>query len=127
MLQQKNILHYPQLDTVLMVEEFIRENGGEYKKKSLWQSLPKKMMYQTYCVIFDYLQSSGKIAVDREGHVCWIFDPEGVRKYLEREDLTWSSHQQSNSPMKTLKKSSSRSMGRKMSGSGRHLKRHSKN
>ena len=63
---QKNILHYPQLDTILMVEEFIRNNPGEYKKKSLWQHLPRKMIYQTYCVIFDYLLESGKIAVDRK-------------------------------------------------------------
>ncbi|MFH1289778.1 MAG: hypothetical protein ABIH92_00040 [Nanoarchaeota archaeon] len=86
---KKNILHYPQLDTVLMVEEFIRDNGGEYKKKSLWQNLPKKMMYQTYCVIFDYLLHSGKIAQDREGHVCWIWDPETVERYLAKPHLAW--------------------------------------
>ena len=63
---QKNILHYPQLGTILMVEEFIRDNPSEYKKKSLWQHLPRKMIYQTYCVIFDYLSESGKIAVDGE-------------------------------------------------------------
>ena len=61
---RKNILHYPQLDTILMVEEFIRENSGEYKKKSLWEALPRKMIYQTFCVIFDYLLESGKIAQD---------------------------------------------------------------
>lgn len=88
-LEKKQILHYPQLDTVLMVEKFIKDNGGEYKKKSLWQHLPKKMMYQTFCVIFDYLLQSGKIAVDTEGKVCWIWDPEGVRKYLNRPDLRW--------------------------------------
>ncbi len=66
------ILHYPQLDTVLMVEEFIREHSGEYKKKSLWENLPKRMMYQTYQVIFDYLLDSGKIAQDREGKIAWI-------------------------------------------------------
>ena len=84
----KGILHYPQLDTVLMVEEFIRENGGEYKKRSLWEHLPKKMMYQTFCVVFDYLLESGKIAVDREGHVCWIWNPKLVEKYLARPDLS---------------------------------------
>lgn len=88
-LLQKNILHYPQLDTVLMVEEFIREHSGEYKKKSLWENLPRKMMYQTFCVIFDYLLESGKIGLDREGHIAWIWDPEGVRKYLKRKDLSW--------------------------------------
>ena len=85
----RNVLHYPQLDTVLMVERFIREHGGEYKKKSLWQHLPKSMMYQTFCVIFDYLSDSNKIAVDRNSHVCWIWDPKGVRNYLSRPDLAW--------------------------------------
>ncbi|MFQ5975991.1 MAG: hypothetical protein ACE5J5_06740 [Candidatus Hydrothermarchaeales archaeon] len=74
------VLHYPRLDTVLMVEKFINEHSGEYKKKKLWQSLPKKVMYQTYCIIFDYLKESNKIAVDREGHICWIWNPELVKK-----------------------------------------------
>ena len=80
-------MHYPQLDTVLMVEEFIREHSGEYKKRSLWENLPRKMMYQTYCVIFGYLLYSRKIAVDREGKIAWIWNPELVRKYLARPEL----------------------------------------
>ena len=85
---RKNILHYPQLDTILMVEEFIRENSGEYKKKSLWEALPRKMIYQTFCVIFDYLTESGKIARDKEGWIVWIWNPELVKKYLNRTDLS---------------------------------------
>ena len=83
----KKIIHYPQLDTVLMVEEFIRENSGEYKKRALWENLPKKMMYQTFQIIFDYLLESGKIAQDREGKICWIWNPELVQKYLKDESL----------------------------------------
>jgi len=89
LIMQKNILHYPQLDTVLMVEEFIKENSGEYKKRSLWENLPRKMMYQTFCVIFDYLAESGKIAFDKERKIAWIWDPEGVKKYIARKDLAW--------------------------------------
>lgn len=85
----KNILRYPRLDTVLMVEEFIRDHSGEFKKRSLWEHLPKKTMYQTFCVIFDYLLESGKIAVDKEGKIGWIWDPEGVQRYLKRKDLSW--------------------------------------
>jgi len=85
---ERNILHYPQLDTILRVEHFIRENSGEYKKKSLWQSLPKKMIYQTFCVIFDYLLESGKIAKDKEGYIAWIWNPELVQKYLNRPELS---------------------------------------
>ncbi len=86
-LKQESILHYPQLDTVLMVEEFIREHSGEFKKKNLWENLPRKMMYQTFCVVFDYLSDSGKIAVDREGKIGWIWNPELVQKYLNNPKL----------------------------------------
>lgn len=83
----KDILHYPQLDTILMVEEYIREHSGEYKKRSLWENLPRKMMYQTFCVVFDYLLYSNKIAIDREGKIAWIWNPELVKKYLSNPKL----------------------------------------
>ena len=86
---ERNILHYPQLDTILRVEEFIRENSGEHKKKSLWESLPRKMIYQTFCVIFDYLLESGKIARDKEGWIVWIWNPDLVKKYLSDPNLSW--------------------------------------
>lgn len=85
---ETKVLHYPQLDTILMVEEFIRDHSGEYMKKSLWENLPKKMMYQTYSLVFEYLMKSGKIARDVEGKVCWIWDPDLVKKYLSDENLT---------------------------------------
>lgn len=86
--KKKDILHYPQLDTVLMVEEFIKEHSGEYKKRNLWEALPKKMMYQTFCVIFDYLLYSNKIALDKEDKIAWIWNPELVRKYLNKPELS---------------------------------------
>jgi len=70
-----------------MVEEFIREHSGEYKKRSLWENLPRKVMYQTFSVIINYLLYSRKIAVDREGKIAWIWNPELVRKYLARPEL----------------------------------------
>jgi len=86
-MQEKNIIHHPRLDTILMVEEFIKEHSGEFRKKALWQNLPKKMMYQTFCTIFDYLLQSGKIALDKEGKIAWIYNPELIKKYTEREGL----------------------------------------
>lgn len=79
--------YFPQLYTVLLVEEFIREHSGEFKKKSLWENLPNKMMYETYCLIFDYLLDSGKIALDKEKKIAWIWNPELVRKYLNNPKL----------------------------------------
>ena len=79
-----SILRYPRLNTVLMVEEFIKKHSGEYTKKKLWEALPKKTMYQTFCTILDYLEYSNKIAFDRHGKIAWIWDPEGVRRLLEK-------------------------------------------
>ena len=83
----ENILRYPRLDTVLMVEEYIKEHDGEFKKRKLWESLPKKMMYQTFCVIIDYLFYSSKISIDKDCKIGWIYYPELARKYHTRTDL----------------------------------------
>jgi hypothetical protein len=88
-METKNIIHYPQLDTVLMVEEFIRDNSGDYRKKSLWQNLPRKMMYQTFCVILEYLFESGKIVSDKDGKIVWIWNPEIVKRYATKKHLFW--------------------------------------
>jgi hypothetical protein len=89
MLEKKPLGRFPRLDTVLMVEGFIREYDGEYKKKQLWEKLPKKMMYQTYSVIIDYLLVSGKISVDSERKIGWIFYPEEAEKRLKKAHLVW--------------------------------------
>ncbi len=80
---------YPRLDTVLMVEKFIQEHDGEFKKKQLWERLPRKMMYQTFSIVIDYLLLSGKISVDTEGKIGWIFYPEEAAKRLKQAHLFW--------------------------------------
>jgi hypothetical protein len=85
----QNILHYPRLDSVLMVEKLIYETSGEFTKKQIWVRLPKKMMYQTFSVIIDYLLYSNKIAVDKEGKIAWIWNPKLVEKYLKNNNLEW--------------------------------------
>lgn len=83
----RDILRFPRLDTVLMVEKFIKEYDGEFKKRELWEKLPRKTMYQTFCVIIDYLLYSNKISIDAEGKIGWIFYPEKANEYLNRVDL----------------------------------------
>ena len=80
-LKKGNARRYPRLDTILLVEEFVRENSGKFKKKQLWEALPKKIMYQTYSLIVDYLIYSDKISVDGEGKFVW----EGKKKMRRNE------------------------------------------
>ena len=70
----------PTLQTVLMVEKFIDKNSGEYKKTELFKSLPKKVMWQTFQVIMEYLENINKIVYDREGCVVYIWNPEFMKK-----------------------------------------------
>ncbi len=86
-METKNISRYPRLDTVLMVEDFIKAHSGEFKKRKLWESLPKKMMYQTFCTILSYLIYSNKISIDKEGKIGWIYHPEIAQQYVIRTDL----------------------------------------
>ena len=79
-MQIQRMIHYPRLDTVLMVEDAIRKAKEYPSKRQLWLSLKKKVMYQTFNVIISYLEDSGKI-VQKNGKVIWIWNPELVRRY----------------------------------------------
>jgi len=80
---------FPRLDTVLMVEKFIKKYDGEFKKRALWEHLPKKMMYQTFCVVLDYLLYSRKVSIDAEGKIGWIHYPQSVNKHIKNKELFW--------------------------------------
>ncbi|PIU22238.1 MAG: hypothetical protein COT14_02100 [Candidatus Diapherotrites archaeon CG08_land_8_20_14_0_20_30_16] len=82
----ENILRYPRLDTVLMVEKKIRTAKEYPTKAKLWKSLPKKTMYQTFNLILDYLEYSGKIHIDKDNKIVWIWDPNTVKEYLTNKN-----------------------------------------
>ena len=81
--KNNNIARSPTLQTVLMIEKFIEDNSGEFKKTELFRSLPKKVMWQTFQVVIEYLQNINKIAIDNEGYVVYIWNP---RLYLKVKD-----------------------------------------
>jgi hypothetical protein len=68
----ENILHYPQLDSILMVEKTIQEIDTYPTKMDLWKTLPKKMQYQTFKLILNYLEKSNKIIFEKD-KIIWIF------------------------------------------------------
>jgi len=78
----------PTLETVLMVEKTIQRHSGEYNRTELWKTLPKKVMWQTFLVILDYLASINRIAVDRNGKIGYIWNPVLAKKLSERKAVT---------------------------------------
>ena len=81
---ETTILHSPTLESVIMVEKTIQKYSQECGKYQLWKKLPKKMMYQTFQTILDYLENSGKIMIDKDGTVIWTYNPERIRKLISQ-------------------------------------------
>ncbi len=56
------VLRYPNLNTVLMVEDFLKVHRDmPIKLSDLRKQLPKQVMHQTLKIILEYLWKSGKI------------------------------------------------------------------
>jgi len=70
----------PQLDTVLMAEDFIKENSGEYTPGETFRKLPKKMLWRTFKIILAYLENSNKILLCKDNTIMWIWNPELIEK-----------------------------------------------
>ena len=77
----------PTLDTLLIVEKTIEDYSVEFNRTELWKRLPKKVMWQTYLVILDYLHEINKIAVDREGKIGYIWNPVLAKKLRQRPEI----------------------------------------
>lgn len=69
---KEKIGHSPNLNTVLMVEEALKNAGEVITLAELKRRLPKKVMHQTLVHILDYLQISGKILIGTKG-IIWVF------------------------------------------------------
>ena len=64
--------HWPNLQTLLMIEKAIKTADIPPKRTELWRSLPRRPMYQTFKKAIDYLDASGKIMIDRNDRVVWV-------------------------------------------------------
>tara|TARA_Y100000034_G_C6875877_1_gene400539 strand:+ start:126 stop:404 length:279 start_codon:yes stop_codon:yes gene_type:complete len=86
--KEKNpFVRSPTLDTVLMVEKIIEKYSGEFNRTELWKKLPRRVMWQTYLTVLDYLQSINKIAIDRVGKIGYIWNPELAKRLSKRKEI----------------------------------------
>jgi len=79
------ITRSPRLETLIMVEEFIKEHSGDYKKTELFNKLPKKVMWGTFNVILNYLSNSNKIGMDKNRYIIYIWNPELAKRFINRK------------------------------------------
>jgi len=87
LLKRNSNARSPTLQTVLMVEKFIDENSGEYKKTELFRKLPRKVMWQTFQVIIKYLKETYRIVIEKDGVVTYIWNPKFYEKIKNRPEI----------------------------------------
>lgn len=63
-------LHYPNLKTVLMVEQVLKEAELAISREELKKRLPTKVMHQTLNVVLEYLEERGLI-IDGHKGILW--------------------------------------------------------
>jgi hypothetical protein len=80
------ITRMPRLDTVIMVENFIKEHSGEFKKTDLFNKLPKKTMWGTFNVILAYLIENNKIGIDSSDYIIYIWNPKLVKRFMNKKN-----------------------------------------
>jgi len=78
------ILHYPNLRTVMVIEETIKNADTVVSKSELKRVLPTQIMHQTLNLVLEYLEESGKIVMGSKG-ITWIYnDNPRLRALLKR-------------------------------------------
>ena len=92
-MEQKNTQNIfarsPTLETVMMIEKTIKENSGELNKTELWKKLPRKVMWQTYSFVLDYLQEINKIGVAKNRILVYIWNPKIAKKYMSMKNIKY--------------------------------------
>src|SRR3989344_4921943 len=74
MATETEVLHYPNLKTVLMVEKVLRSAETAITRTELKEKLPKEIMHQTLNLILQYLEERGMLADTHKG-IIWLYNP----------------------------------------------------
>ncbi|MCX6776914.1 MAG: hypothetical protein NTY73_03025 [Candidatus Micrarchaeota archaeon] len=86
-LYKDDVIHYPNLSTVLLVEDLLKNADKAVSREEIKRDLGGRVMHQTLNVILKYLEYSGKIVIGRKG-IVWIYNPsrklaEAIEKGVE--------------------------------------------
>ena len=78
--KQRKIDRSPRLDTILMVEKTLYANRSDKTVTQIWHLLPKKVMWTTFTAILKYLEYSGKIIIEKDRTITWIWNPDLIER-----------------------------------------------
>ncbi len=85
LLKHRRIEHAPTLNTVLMVEDVLKNmDESVITVAELKRRLPRQVNHNTLRVVLEYLEESNKIIVTMKG-ITWVYNPSPkLKKAIER-------------------------------------------
>ena len=85
LLPEQRLEHAPTLNTVLMVENTLKNmEGSIITIAELKRKLPRQVNHKTLMIILEYLEKSNKVAVSLKG-ITWIHNPNlNLRRAIAR-------------------------------------------
>ena len=89
---EKEIIHYPSLRTMLMVEKALKDADTMIDREELKRRLPTKIMHQTLNLILKYLEDKGMI-IDSHKGILWIYNP-SPKLRLQKSEISDSAQKQ---------------------------------
>ena len=83
-MQKQDILHYPNLSTMIEVEKALKKADEPLSKEEIKRRLPAKIMHQTLNLILAYMEERGLIHIGSKG-ILWTYSPSPkLRKAIEK-------------------------------------------
>jgi len=83
---KQEIIHYPNLKTVLEVEQIIKDSEMPLTRYKILKKLKNKLMKQTLNVIIEYLDNKGIIYDSNKG-IFWTYQPKSKLNERLRKGL----------------------------------------
>lgn len=91
------VLHYPTLKTVLMVEKILKEAKEPLSRYEIMKRAENKMMRQTLNTVIEYMEKRGMVLDSKKG-VIWTYTaPEKMKKLL-KDSVKAESRSKTNRP-----------------------------
>ena len=80
------VLHYPTLKTVLLVEELLKEAKEPLSRYELLKRAGNRIMRPTLDVILEYLEKRYMV-LDTPNGIIWVYTPKDKMKKLIQESV----------------------------------------
>lgn len=83
-MQKQEIIHYPNLSTMLEVEKVLKNAEMPLSKEEIKRRLPAKIMHQTLNLILAYMENRGLILSGPKG-IVWTYNQSPkLRRAIEK-------------------------------------------